>query len=189
MQFKDWATSKKLTEHKSSYAEVTSLLTLADRRLTDCETMLRSGVSADTCFANVFEAALPCAKAVLAASGYRIGQEAQGGHHLLLDALTFTIDTRSRVVAKLQSARKRRQQITYDSVANLDPGTVQELLTLVKELRRAAETWLTKNHADLMTPPKPKAAAPAPSIAAPAASAVPPAAARPAPAKPKSNTK
>jgi hypothetical protein len=189
VQFKDWATSKKLTEHKSSYAEVTSLLTLANSRLTDCETMLKSGVSADTCFANVFEAALPCAKAVLAASGYRIGQDAQGGHHLLLEALTFTVDTRSRVVSKLQSARKQRQQITYDSVANLDPQIVRQLLTLVKELRRSAEAWLTKNHAELMTPPKPKAAAPAAPIAAPAASAVPPAAAPPAPAKPKSDTK
>jgi hypothetical protein len=83
--------------------------------------MLKSGVSADTCFANVFEAALPCAKAVLAASGYRIGLDAQGGHHLLLEALTFTVDTRSRVVSKFESARKQRQQITYDSVANLDP--------------------------------------------------------------------
>jgi uncharacterized protein (UPF0332 family) len=168
VKFKDWATSKKLTEHQSSYAEVTDLLTLADNRLNDCEKMLKSGVSADTCFANAFEAALPCAKAVLAASGYRIGQEAQGGHHLLLEALTFTVDTRSRVVSRLQSARKQRQQITYDSVANLDQKTVEGLLALVKDLRRAAEAWLKQNHRDLMTPPKPKAVAPAAAPSTPA---------------------
>jgi uncharacterized protein (UPF0332 family) len=187
VQFKDWATSKKLTEHTSSYAELTDLLTLADNRLNDCEKMLKAGVSADTCFGNVYEAALPCAKAILAASGYRIGQDVEGGHNLLFQALSFTVDTKGHAVSKLQAARKQRQQITYTSVANLDQKTVEELLRLVEELRRAAEAWLKKNHADLMTPPKPKATAPAAPV--PAAPSVAPAAPSGPAAKPKSNTK
>jgi uncharacterized protein (UPF0332 family) len=169
MQFKDWATSKKLTKHTSSHTELTDLLTLADNRLSDCEKMLKSGVSPDTCFANVYEAALPCAKAILAASGYRTDQGAEGGHDLLFQALSFTVDTKDRAVSKLQTARKRRQQIIYTSVANLDQETVEKLLELVKELRRAAEVWLKTNHADLMTPPKPKATPAAPVSAAPSA--------------------
>jgi uncharacterized protein (UPF0332 family) len=169
MQFKDWAISKNLTPHQSSYAEISELLKLADNNLADCDKMLKSDISADSCHRNVYEAALPSAKAVLAASGYRVAQGADGGHDLLFQALSFTVDIRGRAVQKLQVARQQRKQVTYDSVANLDKKAVGELLGLVKSLRKAAELWITKNHPALMKPPQ----SPTPTSAPPSSKSKP----------------
>lgn len=160
MTFKDWATSKKLTEHTTSLEEILALLELADARIKDCTLMLGAGISTDTFYANAYESSLPCAKAVLAASGYRIGKDAEGGHQLLFQALTFTIDKGDRYVAKLQAARKQRQQITYESVADLTQKQADEFFQIVLRIRREAEDWIRRNHPHLLTRPTPKSATP-----------------------------
>jgi hypothetical protein len=159
--FKDWATSKKLTEHTTSFEEISALLNLADTRIKDCKLMLGAGISTNTFYANVYESTLPCAKAVLAASGYRIGKDAEGGHHLLFQALTFTIDKGDRYVTKLQAARKQRQQITYESVADFTPDKANEFFEIVLKMRKEVEDWIKNNHPHLLIPPKPKSAKPA----------------------------
>ena len=154
MTFKDWATSKNLTEHMTSFEEILALLKLADRRMADCKLMPGAGISPDTFYANAYESTLPCAKAVLAASGYRIGKEAERGHHLLFQALTFTIDKRDRYVTKLQAARLQRQQITYEAVADFTPEEADEFFQIVLKMRGEVEEWIKKNHPQLLTPPK-----------------------------------
>jgi hypothetical protein len=148
---KDWAVQKKLLEEKSSPEEIQELLALADEMLSDCDIVARTGeLSADHYHRNVYEASLPCAKAIMRAAGYRTGKGAEGGHDLLFAYLNFTIDKKGdKYISVLQAARLTRQQTTYNAKGNLDKKDVDKLLALVHSLRTHVEKWLRENHSHL----------------------------------------
>jgi hypothetical protein len=148
---KDWASQKKLQEEKSSPEEIRELLALADEMLNDCDIVSKTeSLSADHYQRGVYEAALPCAKAVMRASGYRVGKGAEGGHDLLFAFLGLTVDPRDKFGSTLQAARLTRQQTTYNAKGNFDKPEVDKLLKLVHALRAEVEKWIQQNHSDLL---------------------------------------
>lgn len=148
---KDWAAQKKLIEEKSSPEEIQELFALADEMLNDCDVVARTGeLSADHYHRNVYEASLPCAKAVMRADGYRTGKGVEGGHELLFAYLNFTIDKKGdKYISVLQAARLTRQQTTYTAIGNLDRKDVDKLLALVHSLRTHTEKWTRESHPEL----------------------------------------
>ncbi len=68
MSLQNWLNNGWLTKHQTSSQEITALLGVADRDLSDCRT---SGLSPDWQLNIAYNAALQTATAALAASGYR----------------------------------------------------------------------------------------------------------------------
>jgi hypothetical protein len=150
MQFKDWAAKKELEELETSPEEIAELLRLADQNLLDCEFLSTAPISNDLYHSCVYRAALPLAKVSLRAEGYRVPASAEKGHVILLDALTFTVDKRSKYKTQLQVARLVRNQATYTSATTHQRSDIDNLLKTVRELRVDIETWLRREHPELI---------------------------------------
>ena len=75
MSLTNWRDNGWLSDHKTSPQEISDLLSVADRDLSDCES---PGLSPDWQLSIAYNAALQTATAALAACGYRAGRDA---HH------------------------------------------------------------------------------------------------------------
>lgn len=150
MTLKDWATKYSLKEEKTSPQEIAELLKLADQKLDDCRILSGAGVSMDHYHSSVYEASLPCATAALRAEGYRVPTASDGGHSLLFQALTFTVDKKSKYLNVLQEARKTRNQTTYSFVGSHKKTDIDSLFATIRELRTDVEKWIRKEHSDLI---------------------------------------
>jgi hypothetical protein len=147
---KDWAAKYNLKEEKTSREEISELLRLADQKLEDCRILADEPVSADKYHSSVYEASLPIAAIPLRAEGYRVPAASDGGHSLLFQALTLTVDTKLKYLSPLQEARKTRNLTTYTAVGSHNKADIDKLLVTVRELRAAVESWLSKKHPELV---------------------------------------
>jgi hypothetical protein len=147
---KDWAAKHNLDEEKTSREEIADLLRLADQKIKDCEIISGVLVSLDTYHSAVYAVSLPLAMAPLRAEGYRPPKASDGGHSLLFQALTLTVDKKLKYSSTLQEARKIRNQTTYTSVGSHNKLDIDKLLATVRELRADVEKWLRREHPELM---------------------------------------
>src|SRR5580692_11573431 len=109
MSLTDWARSSWLVDHKTSSQEIQGLLGLADRDLRDCAA---KGLSDDWRLAIAYNAALQCATAALAASGYRAARDSH--HFRIIQSLSLTLGAESKVVDQLDAFRKKRNVSDYE---------------------------------------------------------------------------
>ena len=151
MTLKDWAAKHNLAEEKPSREELGELLKLADEKIKDCEVISGAAVSLDTYHSNVYAISLPLATAPLRAEGYRTPKASDGGHSLLFQALTLTVDMKQKYSSPLQEARKTRNQTAYSSsVGSHNKPDIDKFFATVRELRADVEKWLRKEHPELM---------------------------------------
>jgi len=94
MSLQNWLNNGWLTEHRTSSQEITALLAVADRDLSDCKT---SGLSPDWKLNIAYNAALQTATAALAASGYRAVRDAH--HYRVIQSLAHTIKADASMIA------------------------------------------------------------------------------------------
>ena len=161
MKLKDWAAKYHLKEEISSREEIAELLQLTDQKLEDCRILSGVAVSTDHYHASVYAIALPLATAPLRAEGFRPPTMSDGGHSLLFQALTLTVDKRNKYLSPLQEARIARNQTTYTSVGSHDKDEIDKLLATIRELRTDVEQWLRKEHPELFQPAPKSSASPA----------------------------
>ena len=107
-----WVKNGWLVAHKTSPHEIKDLLGVADRDLRDCAT---KGLSDDWRLAIAYNAALQCATAALAASGYRASREAH--HFRIIQSLEFTLSVNTKQVGLLDAFRKKRNTCDYERAA------------------------------------------------------------------------
>ena len=150
MLFKDWVAKKKFVAEQTSAEEIKDLLKLADEKIKDYETISGAAVSADLLHSTAYSAAIPCATVILRASGYRISKQTDGGHELLFQGLTFTVDTKDKYSTKLQSARLVRNHTSYEAVADIKKADIDKLFVVVRTLRADVQQWLEKHHPDFL---------------------------------------
>ncbi|HEY2250183.1 MAG TPA: hypothetical protein VGH74_03940, partial [Planctomycetaceae bacterium] len=81
---------------------------MADRDLHDCTA---KGLSDDWRLAIAYNAALQCATAALAASGYRASREAH--HFRIVQSLSLTLGIENELVSQLDAFRKKRNISDY----------------------------------------------------------------------------
>ena len=93
MSLNSWAQNKWLVKHRTSPQEVSDLLNVADRDLSDS---LAKNLSADWRLAIAYNAALQVATAALAAAGYRAARQAH--HYRTLQSLAFTLGLSQTVI-------------------------------------------------------------------------------------------
>lgn len=148
MNLSAWLENGWLLEHVSSPQEIAHLLALVDRDLADCRS---AGLSRDWRFSIAYNAALQCAKAALAASGFRA---AKGSHHYrVIYSLEYTIGADGKTLASLDAFRKKRNTSEYNHAGSITDKELDEMIALAGRLRREVERWLRKEHSELMAGP------------------------------------
>ena len=145
MSLSDWAKAQWLTEQPSSRDEVRNLLGVADRDLRDCQI---KGLSEDARLAIAYNGALQSATAALRAAGYRIGREAH--HHRTILSLEHTIGADSKLIAKFDAFRKKRNAADYSIAGSTSKKEADEMTALAQELRKDVEDWVRSRYPELL---------------------------------------
>lgn len=145
MSLKSWLNNGWLTEHRTSTQEITALLAVADRDLSDCAA---PGLSPDWQLNIAYNAALQAATAALSASGYRTARESH--HFRAIQSLAHTIKTDAGLITLFDKFRKKRNIGSYEHAGMISDQEAGEMVDLAHRLRRDVENWLCKNHPDLI---------------------------------------
>jgi hypothetical protein len=141
----DWERNGWLIAHKASPQEIKDLLGVADRDLRDCTV---KGLSDDWRLAIGYNAALQCATAALAPSGYRASREAH--HYRVIQSLSLTVAADANLVTKLDAFRKKRNVGDYERAGTISTAEADEMVALARALRQSVEKWLQQAHAGLL---------------------------------------
>lgn len=145
MSLEDWLRNGWLVEHKTSPAEISDLLAIADRDLVDCRV---PGLSTEWKLNIAYNAALQAATAALAACGYRAPRDAH--HYRVIQSLALTIGADSSVVRKFDAFRKKRNIGGYERVGMVSDQEATEMIALAERIRRDVQEWLNSHHGELV---------------------------------------
>jgi len=145
MSLGDWVNAQWLTEQKSSRVEVGNLLGVADRDLRDCQI---KGLSEDARLGIAYNGALQSAMAALAAAGYRPSRDAH--HYRTILSLEFTIGADSKLIAKFDAFRKKRNLGDYSFAGSTSKKEADEMVALAQQLRKEVEAWIRANYPQLL---------------------------------------
>jgi len=144
MTLRDWVQNGWLAEQQTTPDEISNLLRIAQRDLSDSQT---PGLSADWRLNIAYNAALQAATAALAAQGYRAGREA---HHLrVIHSLEHTIGASGSLITRLDYFRKKRNASGYELSGATSDQEAKEMLALARKLRDEVRTWLIAKHPEL----------------------------------------
>jgi len=144
MSLQSYLSNSWIRRHQTSGKEIADLLAIADR---DIQQSQVAGLSAEWRFDIAYNAALQCAVAALAASGYRA--ERQNKHVRTIECLKFTLGLDDKSVAFLDRCRRKRHTAVYEQVGAVSDREAEELIEVAKKLRRDLESWLRRNHPNL----------------------------------------
>ena len=106
MSLTNWRDNGWLTGHKTSPQEISDLLNVADRDLSDCES---PGLSPDWQLSIAYNAALQTATAALAACGYRASRDAH--HFRVIQSLAHTIEAESSLINQFDKFSKKETSV------------------------------------------------------------------------------
>lgn len=144
MSLEDWARNGWLRPHKISRQEVVDLLGVVERDLKDA----RRDVSIDWKFGIAYNASLQLCTILLTASGYR--PDRLSAHHRTLQSLPLILGPeRNDDADYLDSCRKTRNTVEYDSAGVATEAGAKELIEFAERLREEVRAWLKKNHPEL----------------------------------------
>ena len=145
MSLTNWRDNGWVVEHQTSQEEISDLLNVADRDLSDCES---PGLSPDWQLSIAYNAALQSATAALAACGYRSSREAH--HYRVIQSLAHTIEAESNVINQFDKFRKKRNIGGYEAAGRISQHEAAEMKTLAKKLREQIDKWLQHKFPDLI---------------------------------------
>ncbi len=145
MSLKDWLKSGWVVEHKTSRQEITNLLAVADRDLSDCKA---EGLSADWRMNISYNAALQTAAAALAACGYRASRDSH--HYRVIQSLAHTIGADIKLIAKFDRFRKKRNIGGYEQAGLVSDKEAEEMIALAQQLREEIYRWMQMNYPELL---------------------------------------
>ena len=141
MNLSEWLKNGWLIEHRTSRQEIKHLLRLVDRDLVDCR---NSTLSADWRFNIAYNAALQCAKAALAAAGFRAAKDAH--HYRVIQSLKFTLKTEDKIIQTLDAFRKKRNISEYNHAGAVTAIELDEISVLAGNLRKSVEAWIVADY-------------------------------------------
>ena len=145
MSLANWRDNGWLVDHKTSPQEISDLLNVVDRDLSDCES---PGLSPDWQLSIAYNAALQAATAALAACGYRASRDAH--HYRIIQSLAHTIEAEPNLINQFDKFRKKRNIGGYEAAGRISQQESDEMKKLAKKLHGHIVKWLHQNHADLI---------------------------------------
>jgi uncharacterized protein (UPF0332 family) len=137
MSLNEWLKNGWLIEHETSEQEIEDLFRVVDRDLKDCEV---TRLSPDWRFNIAYNAALQCAKAVLAVAGFRPSRESH--HYRLIHSLAYTIQADDKSIIQFDMFRKKRNISDYLRAGEVSDQEVTEMIALAKKLRDRVKKWI-----------------------------------------------
>jgi len=145
VSLRQWADNGWLKPHRTSRKEISSLLRIVERDLSDAQ----GDISSDWRFGIAYNAALKLCRILLSAEGYRPSHELQ--HYRTLAALPEILGEPKKADAEyLDDCRKKRNIVEYDYIGGASEQDANELIEFVKDLRDEVINWLKKNHPELL---------------------------------------
>jgi hypothetical protein len=127
MTLQKWSEYGWLRTHASSRQEITDLLDIVDRDLSDAKS---GGISTDWQFGIAYNAALKLCTMLLHAEGYRSGQGLQ--HYRTIQALPLILGEKREADANyIDTCRVKRNTVEYDRIGATSKGEVKELIEFV----------------------------------------------------------
>ena len=147
MSLTDWLVHGFIVEHQTSRQEIHELLALVERDLDESATGTHSP---GWKLSIAYNAVLQAAKAVLAATGYRVPKSNRSHHYYTLQSLRHTIGVDSSTILKLEVVQKKRSITDYEHAGAVSDREAQDALDLVKEVCKRVRVWLQAEHSELM---------------------------------------
>ncbi len=145
MSLRQWADNGWLKPHRTSRKEISSLLRIVERDLSDAQ----GDISSDWRFGIAYNAALKLCRILLSAEGYRPSHELQ--HYRTLAALPEILGEPKKADAEyLDDCRKKRNIVEYDYIGGASESDADELIGFVKEFKDEVIAWLKKTHPELL---------------------------------------
>lgn len=141
----NWLKNGWIVERQTSQHEISELLRLIDRDLTDCQV---SVLSSDWKFSIAYNAALQSARAALAAAGYRPARDLH--HYRVIQSLRYTIRAEENLIAKFDAFRKKRNISDYDRAGTISDKEIEEIILLATYIRAEIEKWIKNCHPELL---------------------------------------
>ena len=146
MSLQEWFSEGRLRQHKTSASEVTELLRVVDRDLSDAE--IRQ-LSADRRFATAYNATLQLATIALYAAGSRASST--GHHWVTLRALPEIMGPQAKERADyFDACRSKRNLADYDRAGIISDAEADELLREARAFKADLIDWLSANHPHLV---------------------------------------
>ena len=145
MTLRDWLKINWLKEEPSSKEEIRDLFSIVDRCLEDSNV---TEISADLRLQSAFNATLVCANIALRAAGYKMTSDA-GHHYKTIQSLSFTIKADQKLIRLIESFRRKRITVTYDTAGAATEVEVEALLGIAGDLRKRVNDWIKIQHPEL----------------------------------------
>jgi hypothetical protein len=146
MSLEKWVEIGWLKREPTSPGEITGLLSIVERGLTDAKV---TAISVDLRFISAFNGSLTAATVALRASGYRTATQA--GHHVrTIESLEFTMQFDAKLIQKLKVFNSKRNQSSYDVAGAVSEQDLQSIMRLGSELQRGLKAWLQQSHPELL---------------------------------------
>jgi len=145
MTLQKWAEYGWLRSHITSRQEISDLLGIVERDISDAKT---GGISTDWQFGIAYNAALKLCTILLYAEGYRSGQGLQ--HYRTIQALPLILGKERQIDTNfLDTCRVKRNTVEYNRIGATSDSETVELIEFVLELRESVLAWLKDNHPEL----------------------------------------
>jgi len=146
VSLQSWRSEGLLVAHRTSSREIAELLNMVRQDLSQCRT---PGLSPDWSLNIAYSAVLQAASTALAAAGYR-APAGEGHHYVVLQSLAHTVGVDPSTVRKLDALRKKRHIATYTRAGTVSDREARDALALIGQVCADVETWLKKNHPELL---------------------------------------
>ncbi len=147
MSLQQWHKNAWIHPVESSAMEVSSLLDLAQREITDGSL---EGISSDGRFEHAYNAVRTLCQLALHAAGYAV-PKGDSSHQRALETLKFTLGSKwSSEADHFEHCRRMRRQMVYERSGVTQPKDADELLAGAKKLHAAVQEWLQDNHPNLV---------------------------------------
>lgn len=146
MTLENWLKNDWLKEEPTSKEEIAGLLEIVDRDINQARI---AEISPDWRLAMAHNAALHCATIALRAKGFRLSSDT-GHHYYTIQSLLFTIRADGSLIRKLDSFRRKRNIVTYDSAGATTDDEIEEFILLASDLREKVINWLKAQYPELI---------------------------------------
>lgn len=145
MSLQQWQRNGWLKKHVTSAQQISELLAIVERDLSDARS---SDISKDWQFGIAYNATLKLCTVLLYASGYR--PEKSLAHYRTLQALPLILGKRFQDDADyLDTCRIKRNTAEYDLVGQISQEEATELIEYAIELKDSTSAWLQSQHPEL----------------------------------------
>ena len=106
-------------------------------------------MSADSRLTLAYNAITASATAVLAAAGYRA---MRGGneHYHTIQSLEFTIDSPKKLIPRIDTLRKKRNQSAYEVSGAVSDIEAEAAFALALQVRGEVEKWIKSHRPELL---------------------------------------